>query len=356
MAYSASACVGMVVTSLLFTWLTTCLRGYVRLYVTRFPGSDDLFSLLALILFTTQSVVWVIALLHYDMASPSMSATTAETTSTGVKMFFFCEILFVLSTGLIKVSFILTLLRVVPKRLQRISLLVLVAITGIVTIVAFAIILNTCKPIEFFWTQFTIPPVKGNCDGFVAQVKFGYAHGAIMLFLDLMLGLVIPIHLLSSLQMPSRVKISAGLLLSLGSFASVATVFRIYYSCKTRPEDFLYTTSIPFWGSVEVATSLVCTSIATLKPLMGKGIYSQHSITFVQDLDHELQGVPRSKQPGSNIARKVIVNGKGADPRVRRNSSTEEIMWTGKETNSEFGTNESFDMSAERSLKTPNGP
>lgn len=49
MAYSTSACVGVTVTSLLFTWLTTCLRGYVRLYITRFPGPDDLFSLFALV-------------------------------------------------------------------------------------------------------------------------------------------------------------------------------------------------------------------------------------------------------------------------------------------------------------------
>lgn len=131
----------------------------------------------------------------------------------------------------------------------------------------------------------------------------------------------------------------------------------MYYSTKTDPNDFLYTTNIPFfWGAMEVATSLVCTSITTLKPLLTRGNYSQQSITFVQDFDHELQDVSRSKQPGSNITRKAIVNGKGTDSRGRRNSSAEEIMWVGKETNSQFGLHESFDTAAERSLQNPNRP
>ncbi|KAJ8117749.1 hypothetical protein OPT61_g1120 [Boeremia exigua] len=337
MAYSTSACVGVTVTSLLFTWLTTCLRGYVRLFVTRFPGPDDLFSLFALILFTTQSVIYLVALLNYDVAHHSVSATTAGTTSTGVKMFLICEILFVLSSGLIKVSFTLTLLRIVTTRWQRIGLYILVAITGIVTIITFAILLTTCKPIQYFWMQFTTSPVQGSCHGIAMQVKFSHAHGAIMLFIDLTLGLVVPVYLLSSLQMPWRVKISAGLLLSMGSFASVATIIRIYYSNKADLNGFLYTTNIPFfWGAMEVAASLACTSLTTLKPLIARGNYSQQSVTFVQDFDHELQDVSQPEKVGSNIARKGIGNGK---PGVRRNSSTEEIMWVGNESDSRFWLN-----------------
>lgn len=134
-----------------------------------------------------------------------------------LQMFLICEILFVLGSGLIKASFALTLLRIVPTGMQRIGLFVLIAITGVMTVATSAIIFTTCRPVEFLWTQFESPPAQGNCHGFATQIKFNYAHGAIMLFIDVTLGLIVPIYLLSSLQMPWRVKMSAGLLLSLGS-------------------------------------------------------------------------------------------------------------------------------------------
>lgn len=47
--------------------------------------------------------------------------------------------------------------------------------------------------------------------------RIAYAQGTIILFLDILLGIIIPAHLLYDLRMDFRVKLSAGLLLGLGS-------------------------------------------------------------------------------------------------------------------------------------------
>jgi hypothetical protein len=49
------------------------------------------------------------------------------------------------------------------------------------------------------------------------QLNESYAHGAVILFVDIVLGIALPAHLLARLQMQSRMKIMAGFILSLGS-------------------------------------------------------------------------------------------------------------------------------------------
>jgi len=129
---------------------------------------------------------------------------------------FISELFFILGSGLIKISFALTLLRVVVLRLHVIALYVAMVLSVIMTIATFLFIALTCRPASYFWTS-VIDPSGGSCIDFHIQIKGSYAHGAVMLFLDVMLGVVIPLHVLSGLQMPRRIKISAAALLSLGS-------------------------------------------------------------------------------------------------------------------------------------------
>jgi hypothetical protein len=124
--------------------------------------------------------------------------------------------MFLLGTTLIKISFALTLLRIVGLRMHRYALYAALFATVVTGATEFFIVLFTCKPISAFWTTI-LDPTSGKCVGLNVQIAGSYSHGAVSLFVDILLGTLIPIHLLSSLQMQFRVKLSAGFLLSLGS-------------------------------------------------------------------------------------------------------------------------------------------
>lgn len=89
--------------------------------------------------------------------------------------------------------------------------------TTVISVVTFLFVILTCKPVSFFWENVINPFSGGTCLGEEIQIRISYAHIGVMLFMDIVLGIVLPVHVLSGLKMQRRVKISAMLLLSLGS-------------------------------------------------------------------------------------------------------------------------------------------
>ena len=98
------------------------------------------------------------------------------------------------------------------------------------------------------------------------------------------------------MQMEMRLKLTAWAILALGSFASIATLLRIIYEIegigKTNAE--MDPLKAFLWYLIEVGVSLVCTSAATLQPLLiswkiiGTGVDSS-------DDEHDMK-LPRFEQ------------------------------------------------------------
>lgn len=114
--------------------------------------------------------------------------------------------------------------------------------------------------------------------------------------------------------------------------ASVTTTIRLIYSTKVDPNDFLYSTNIPFfWGVLELVTSISCTSLATLKPLLVKLKAFSWSSNHSQDRGYELGGSRIGGATGAAFPQKSLsrTSRKESDPE-NHHSSTEEIVWDGK--------------------------
>lgn len=80
------------------------------------------------------------------------------------------------------------------------------------------LIISACRPFSYWWRQFTDPTGElGHCMTFAVQTNASYAHGSIVLVVDIVLGIILPIHLLNALKMRLRTKVTAGVLLSVGS-------------------------------------------------------------------------------------------------------------------------------------------
>ncbi|KAL3458202.1 hypothetical protein BJX64DRAFT_292463 [Aspergillus heterothallicus] len=270
MAYDPSDCAVVAIVVLALAWICVALRLYVRLYLQRNLAVDDILAVSASAIYTALGIRYVIGLLR-DGLGRHDGDLTPYTYARGMHAGFTCVLLFFASTYLMKLSFIYTLFRVVQKQSYRYVLYILTATGGILTICVGFWTLFYCDPIKYFWER-PLPTVgPGHCRSVASLRTTLLVHAAWILTADLTLGLVIPSLLLNNLHVPLPTKISAWILLGLGSVASIATVIRIIYLPRLSDRDPLYVNNAAvLWSSIEVATNIVCTSAMTWKPLMVK--------------------------------------------------------------------------------------
>jgi hypothetical protein len=119
------------------------------------------------------------------------------------------------SSGIIKASFSITLLRIVVQRQHTYYLYFLLVITVIITPVFTLRVVFSCHPIAYFWER-AIDLNRGNCISYQAQAFGLYAQSALFLFIDFSLA-VLPIFIVRDLQMDRRTKISVVVIFAIGS-------------------------------------------------------------------------------------------------------------------------------------------
>ncbi|KAF3221868.1 hypothetical protein TWF679_007083 [Orbilia oligospora] len=118
------------------------------------------------------------------------------------------QMLFIPGTGVIKISFALTLLKIVQDRIEIFALYFIVFAATAITLIPFFWFLLACQPISLNWAL-------GSESCYVNErTSIFNGHGAITAFLDLVLGIVIPAIVLHRLKVRLRVKVIAGAMLS----------------------------------------------------------------------------------------------------------------------------------------------
>ena len=191
-------------------------------------------------------------------------------------------LIYSIATGLIKISFALTLLRVVQDRAHMLILRITIAVATIVMLYFFLFTACSCSPVSYAWNSFrdpywvmvlqgknpgTLKPL-GHCLPLGYTVRSNYAISAFLIAIDVVLALVMPVLLLRQLHLKLSLKIGTGLLLAFGALASIATILRIPYIHLLATKDALYSASaLLFWTDMELSWSIIATSFACLKPL-----------------------------------------------------------------------------------------
>jgi hypothetical protein len=83
------------------------------------------------------------------------------------------------------------------------------------TLILVFVIIFTCRQVAHFWNVM-FDTSDGTCRTVDEQETFWYAHAAVVFFVDMMLGVALPIHVLHGLQMGFRVKATAACVTILG--------------------------------------------------------------------------------------------------------------------------------------------
>ncbi|KAF2109445.1 hypothetical protein BDV96DRAFT_554693 [Lophiotrema nucula] len=123
-----------------------------------------------------------------------------------------------------------------------------------------------CRPISFYWRQYTDPTAVGSC---INASVFYFVNGIIGMLIDVSI-LLVPIPTVYKLQMPPGQKFFVCGILLLGSFVCVASVVRIVMMDKlVKAHDFTWAMCQVFiWSCVEPFIGILCACLPTFAPLV----------------------------------------------------------------------------------------
>ncbi|KAH8591728.1 hypothetical protein B0O99DRAFT_577950 [Bisporella sp. PMI_857] len=255
---------GVAVCSLCLTWISVSLRFYVRIGIQEFIGREDWLTLGAMILFTTLCSLLLQAT-NYGLGA-HMHSIPSDMLETGLKYVFICELLYVMTTTVAKLSIGVYFLRLSSKKYQVQIIYATLGVVMLFSAMYFFFLLFQCTPIQFYWTQFD--DGRGSCLSRSVLANVTYAHAAMSAATDWSFG-ILPIFFVWKMTMNPRTKLSVVLILSLGFFASTATIVRIVYihQLEHTTDYSWHGINLVKWSMVEPAIGITAAAIATLRPL-----------------------------------------------------------------------------------------
>lgn len=161
---------------------------------------------------------------------------------------------------LVKISIVVSYLRVFPTVLFRRTMYTLSVAIVAVWICSILVTIFQCKPVRAAW-DFTL---RRDC---LPIVKFFYFTTSFSIFTDFLLC-TLPLPVFWKLKLPARQKYIVSVLFGVGLFATVASALRISVIPAVDDLDVtMGSVSTIKWSVVEVGTGIVCACIPCLKPL-----------------------------------------------------------------------------------------
>ncbi|KAF4428925.1 hypothetical protein F53441_14038 [Fusarium austroafricanum] len=251
---------------LTLAWIFSVARLAVRRWKNNL-GLDDWLMFAGLMLYTVTASLVITCCFHG--AGQKSKALDTKDIMMGTKLFFVAQFFYASCTVPIKASICVTMLRICGARRRFVwTLWGLIAITVITSIIFILATANICHPIETLWGG-----AKGVCNTKLNS-SIGFFFSAISIVVDWSLA-ILPALLLWKVQMKNKVKIPVIFMLSLGAFASSATVVRLgYLTLYNDPAEFMYSTgAIGLWSIVEEGIGIMAGSMPALRPLLSLPIF-----------------------------------------------------------------------------------
>ncbi|GKZ47427.1 hypothetical protein AbraIFM66951_010793 [Aspergillus brasiliensis] len=263
-----------------FATAIVALRFVSRAVIVKRLGSDDWTMVLATVMAILNVVI---AGLGVKYGTGKHDGTISKANALpAAKLRYVTHIIYTLITGLIKTSICLLYLRVFPN--LRTITLGTIAFVGAMSIAIILATIFQCSPVDAVYN-----PHKYDQYTCFASIPFWYATAALSLATDLwILGL--PIRTILGLQIGSTKRLVVIGLLSLGTFACIASIVRMVYIIK------LYESSDPSWSTfgvsvssgIEVAVAIIAASLPSTKPVIDLIFPRLFSTTATADKSHTM--------------------------------------------------------------------
>ncbi|CAK7210381.1 hypothetical protein SBRCBS47491_000761 [Sporothrix bragantina] len=253
--------IGTAIAFCIATSLVVILRLYTRQAIVRVIGIDDYTMLVAAILAIGVTISTILQA-ENGLGRHSWLVTSDET-MVQLKSLFAGEVLYNLSQIFTKVSFLLQYRRIFRDTLTRsicFWLILYLTLWGITQefLVAFA-----CIPVSVF-----IPSMADKC---IESLVVWYLTSIMNIVTDFIIFMV-PIPAIRHLRLPLRQKIMVMSIFCLGFFTCIISIVRLFtLRAALNSDDPTWDNSpTSWWTTIELNCGILCSSIATLRPLIRK--------------------------------------------------------------------------------------
>ncbi|CAL5866416.1 uncharacterized protein PFLUO_LOCUS624 [Penicillium psychrofluorescens] len=246
-------------------FILTGLRLYVRRFMIRMFGWDDVFNVLAL--FCAIVVMGlVIASTKYGLGRHFLSLDPVRAAYC-VKLLRISEFFLIFSTVFLKISISLFLKRLfLTSKKWKIFFWCFIAFNSITSALDAAIIFPQCTPVEYNWNK----GIKGTCWSDSVINGTGIAQGSIAAATDFILSLL-PIIFLWNIKLARRVKVGICGIMALGfasgAFAIVRTALVPSLTATHDPTWDLV--DLFKWAVLEATLGVIAAAAPSVRPLIG---------------------------------------------------------------------------------------
>ncbi|KAI1847206.1 hypothetical protein JX265_011882 [Neoarthrinium moseri] len=265
---NGGALVGTSIAFLILTWLSVFLRTYVRAFMLKGFQADDWLMLVAQANYTI-SCGFILRGVYYGVGRHNKSLDQYDEIQ-ALKYQALATATYIANMMFIKLSIGIFLLRLATQKRYRYAIYGSIVIVSIWSIVLFFWNLFQCHPFEAQW-DYTI--LQNDPTAFCVSadqiVSAAYALSVMTILSDWFYALI-PIPIVWSVKMTNQAKATVIVILSLGVFASIATLIRLKFLADlTDLEDLLFaTTDAMVWTLIEPGVAIIASSLVTIRPLL----------------------------------------------------------------------------------------
>ncbi|KAG6136830.1 hypothetical protein E4U38_001234 [Claviceps purpurea] len=254
-------CIAMLVTS----WIAVGIRTFTRVFLMKGYQADDILMLIAQAIFTVTCSIQFVGV-QSGVGRHNASFTNEDDLVAAIMWQALGVAIYILNMMFIKLSIGVFLLRIATQKAYIWAIRIVLVIITLWSIGLFIWNLFQCTPIEKQW-DFRI--TDGQCAGAGEVLTAAYALSVMTIVTDWFFALI-PIPMLWGVKMSTQAKTTVILILSLGIFASVATLIRFrFLTSIERTDDILFrATNASIWSLVEVGVAIIASSLATVRPLL----------------------------------------------------------------------------------------
>ncbi|KAG0648068.1 hypothetical protein D0Z07_5732 [Hyphodiscus hymeniophilus] len=237
------------------------LRLYTRAYILRSTGHDDYIMGLAVV-FSIALAVNACISTRYGWGK---HLDEVPVSNTGLILLFIwlSELLFTLSTSLVKISVLFFYLRIAVTKTYRRILYISIAFICAWAVIFSAVVIFQCRPVSSYWDPESTQCVKPEAALFI--------HGLTNTITDVYV-FVLPMQMVWKTHLPKRQRIGLLVVFGTGFLVCLAGVLRLYYSITTdHSKDTTWEgLNLWTWESIEVNLAIVCASAPCLKALIAR--------------------------------------------------------------------------------------
>ncbi|KAK2767930.1 hypothetical protein FQN53_006410 [Emmonsiellopsis sp. PD_33] len=257
-----------------FTSILFFLRMYVRLYMHRSFGREDLgYSIIAILMgvYDGGRHQWDVPRSNFILFNKAVYGTM---------------VIYGPAAFLTKASILLILTRVfAPFRNMVLFIYAYSAVLLAYYIPAIIVKVRICMPVSHFW-------LGGSSKGSCLDERAIILADAIMSVLSDLTILFLPLFLTHSLQMPTKKKMRVVGILGAGGLACASSIVRLVLIVqKGNSQDQTYAfMEINIWGNAEVSIGIICACLPSLAALIARKSNDYGSRNASGDRDCELGG------------------------------------------------------------------